>query len=66
MKTANTIKNSEKNTVYLVIVGWNYEGSQVLKAFSNRIRAERFVKELSKKNDAGWDYIGITEMEIEE
>jgi hypothetical protein len=66
MKTTNTTKNSEKNTVYLVIGSWNYEGSQVLKAFSNRIKAEQEVKELSKKNDAGWDYIGITEMEIEE
>jgi len=66
MKTTSDSKNSEKNTVYFVIGSWDYEGSQVVKAFSNRIAAERFVKKLSKKNDESWDSITITEMEIEE
>ena len=58
---------NNKNKIYLVSGGWDYEGSRVLKAFFTRENAELFASSINNNpKDHFYDYITVSEMEVEE
>lgn len=50
-------------TVYVVLVDWCYDGSEISQIFKNRVDAEQWA---AKLNDSGADYTRIEEWEINE
>ena len=59
--------------VYMVIEGYVYEGSRVVKVFTDKAKAEQYAEELKAEHSAEWDepydgedyYVSIDEMEVE-
>lgn len=59
--------------VYMVIEGYVYEGSRVVKVFTDKAKAEQYAEELKAEYSAEWDkpydgedyFVSIDEIEVE-